>query len=138
MWRYTRNRPLITTDFGDVIAGRMRVEHQALAGRWFSRLLDLLPVDARDVFPSRSLLDHIPALILELSGLNFCAAAGFATLHTIDRRCTQMVCWAVVPSAPVSRLLQLCDPHARCPPQPALMPRCNGRCCRVCIASVGI
>ena len=55
------------------------------------------------------------ALILELSGLNFCAAAGFATLHTIDRRCTQMVCWAVVPSAPVSRLLQLCDPHGALP-----------------------
>ena len=58
---------MITTDFGDVIAGRMRLEHQALAARWFSRLLDLLPVDAREVFPTRSLLDHIPALILELS-----------------------------------------------------------------------
>ena len=26
-----------------------------------------------------------------------------------------MVCWAVVPSAPVSRLLQLCDPHGALP-----------------------
>lgn len=45
----------------------MRAEHQALAARWFARLLDLLPVDAREVFPSQSLLDHIPALILEVS-----------------------------------------------------------------------
>src|SRR5689334_12138693 len=57
----------ILTDFGDVIAERMRAEHRALAGRWFDRLLDLLPVEAREVFPSESLLDHIPAVILEIS-----------------------------------------------------------------------
>src|SRR5262245_12728392 len=45
----------------------MRAEHRALAGRWFERLLTLIPVDAREVFPSESLLDHIPALILEIS-----------------------------------------------------------------------
>ena len=58
---------MIITDFGDLIAERMRIEHRALASRWFERLLDLLPVDARDVFPTESLLDHIPALILEIS-----------------------------------------------------------------------
>ena len=58
---------MIITDFGDLIAERMRLEHRALAARWFDRLLDLLPVDARDVFPTESLLDHIPALILEIS-----------------------------------------------------------------------
>ena len=58
---------MIITDFGDVIAQRMQVEHRALATRWFERLLDLLPVDARDVFPTDSLLDHIPALIVEIS-----------------------------------------------------------------------
>jgi signal transduction histidine kinase len=58
---------VISTDFGDLIAERMRIEHRALASRWFERLLDLLPVDARDVFPTKSLLDHIPALILEIS-----------------------------------------------------------------------
>lgn len=57
---------MIITDFGDLIAERMRVEHRTLAARWFERLLDLLPVDARDVFPTESLLDHIPALILEI------------------------------------------------------------------------
>ncbi len=59
---------MIITDFGDVIAERMRVEHRALAARWFERLLDLLPVDAREIFPTESLLDHVPALILEISG----------------------------------------------------------------------
>jgi signal transduction histidine kinase len=58
---------IATTDFGDLIAARMRVEHRALAARWFERLLELLPVDARDVFPTDRLLDHIPALILEIS-----------------------------------------------------------------------
>jgi signal transduction histidine kinase len=58
---------MIITDFGDLIAERMRMEHRVLATRWFERLVDLLPVDARDVFPTESLLDHIPALILEIS-----------------------------------------------------------------------
>ena len=58
---------MILTDFSELIAERMRVEHRSLAARWFERLLDLLPVHARDVFPTASLLDHIPALILEIS-----------------------------------------------------------------------
>jgi signal transduction histidine kinase len=58
---------MIITDFGDLIAERMRIEHRTLAARWFERLLALVPVDARDVFPTDSLLDHVPALILEIS-----------------------------------------------------------------------
>jgi signal transduction histidine kinase len=58
---------MILTGFGDLIAERLRAEHRTLAARWFARLLDLLPVDAREVFPSESLLDHVPALILEIS-----------------------------------------------------------------------
>ena len=58
---------MIFTDFDDVIAERIRAEHRALATRWFERLLDLLPVDAREIFPTESLLDHVPALILEIS-----------------------------------------------------------------------
>jgi len=57
---------MIITDFADFIATRLRSEHRRLAARWFDRLLDLLPVDARDIFPSESLLDHVPALILEI------------------------------------------------------------------------
>jgi len=58
---------MVLTDFGDAIAGRIRAEHRALATRWFERLLDLLPVDAREIFPTESLLDHVPALIVEIS-----------------------------------------------------------------------
>jgi len=58
---------MITTDFRDLIAARIRAEHQALAARWFDRLLDLLPVEAREVFPTDTLLDHVPALIVEIS-----------------------------------------------------------------------
>jgi signal transduction histidine kinase len=58
---------MITTDFGDLIAARMRSEHRVIAARWFARLLDLLPVNARDIFPTERLLDHVPALILEIS-----------------------------------------------------------------------
>lgn len=59
---------MLLTDFGDLIAERMRAEHRALATRWFDRLVDLLPVEARDVFPTESLLDHVPALIVEIAG----------------------------------------------------------------------
>jgi signal transduction histidine kinase len=58
---------MISTEFCVLIAERMRAEHRALAARWFERLLHLLPVDARDIFPTDSLLDHIPALIVEIS-----------------------------------------------------------------------
>src|SRR5215475_6377038 len=58
---------MITTDFGDLISARMRAEHEHLAARWFDRLVDLLPVGAQQVFPSTSLLDHVPALIVEIS-----------------------------------------------------------------------
>ncbi|MBS1817609.1 MAG: HAMP domain-containing histidine kinase [Acidobacteria bacterium] len=57
---------MLTTDFGDLLAERMQLAHREIATRWFGRLLDLLPVDAREVFPS-SLLDHIPALIVEIA-----------------------------------------------------------------------
>jgi signal transduction histidine kinase len=58
---------MINTDFHELIARDMRAEHTSLAARWFERLLDILPVDARNIFPSDTLLDHIPVLILEIS-----------------------------------------------------------------------
>lgn len=71
---------LVTHGFGGVIAERMRAEHQALASRWLERLNDVLPVEAKDVFPTHDLLDHIPALIEEIAaylanpdGLEFAA-----------------------------------------------------------------
>lgn len=58
---------MIGNGFRETIVTRMRAEHEVLAARWFERLLQIIPVDARDIFPSESLLDHIPALILEVS-----------------------------------------------------------------------
>jgi signal transduction histidine kinase len=57
---------VVITGFGDVIAERMKAEHATLAARWFERLAALLPVDATEVFPTASLLDHVPALIVEI------------------------------------------------------------------------
>ena len=57
---------MILTGFGDVIAARMRAEHLTLASRWLVRLDALLPVDAREIFSTNSLLDHVPALIVEI------------------------------------------------------------------------
>lgn len=59
---------MVITGFGDIIAERMRVEHAALAGRWLDRLSSIVPVEASEVFPTSSLLDHIPALIVDISG----------------------------------------------------------------------
>ena len=57
---------MLTAEFESVIADRIISQYQDLAARWFERLVDLLPVDAREVFPTDSLLDHIPALILQI------------------------------------------------------------------------
>jgi len=49
------------------MADRIASEHALLAARWFARLRDLIPVGANEVFPSDSLLDHIPSLIVDIS-----------------------------------------------------------------------
>lgn len=58
---------MIATGYSEAIAERIASEHATLAARWFARLNDLLPVGANEVFPSSSLLDHIPSLILDIS-----------------------------------------------------------------------
>ena len=58
---------MITTGYSEAIADRIAAEHALLAARWFARLRDLLPVAADEVFPSDSLLDHIPSLIVDIS-----------------------------------------------------------------------
>jgi signal transduction histidine kinase len=58
---------MLTTGYSEAIADRIASEHALLAARWFARLNDLLPVVANEVFPSDSLLDHIPSLIVDLS-----------------------------------------------------------------------
>jgi signal transduction histidine kinase len=58
---------MITTGFSEAIADRIASEHALLAARWFARLRDLIPVPAEEVFPSDSLLDHIPSLIVDIA-----------------------------------------------------------------------
>ena len=48
-------------------ASRLATDHTALALIWLERLDDLLDVEKRDVFPTHQLLDHIPALLLEIA-----------------------------------------------------------------------
>jgi signal transduction histidine kinase len=45
---------------------RLQRANRALAERWLERLVALVPVEARDVFPTELLLDHIPSLIEEI------------------------------------------------------------------------
>lgn len=55
-------------------------------------------------------------LILDLSGLKFFGTEGFSALHRVSVRCARAeIGWMVVPSAAVSRLLRLCDPHGSLP-----------------------
>jgi signal transduction histidine kinase len=57
----------LSSDFGSVIAARIRSSHQEIAERWLDRLKSLLPVGADEIFPSDQMLDHIPALIREIA-----------------------------------------------------------------------
>jgi signal transduction histidine kinase len=52
----------------DHLAARLADQHTALAAQWLARLDDVLDVDVRQVFPTHTLLDHIPELILQIAG----------------------------------------------------------------------
>ena len=46
--------------FEEAIAARIDADRDVLARRWLERLLALIPVPPKDVFPTDALLDHIP------------------------------------------------------------------------------
>jgi signal transduction histidine kinase len=52
----------------DHLAARLADQHTALAAQWLVRLDEVLDVDVRQVFPTHTLLDHIPELILQIAG----------------------------------------------------------------------
>ena len=58
--------PQLATEFSHRISERVIEEHRALAGRWLDRLHQLVSVEADEIFPSPSLLDHIPELIARI------------------------------------------------------------------------
>jgi signal transduction histidine kinase len=53
--------------FEEAIAARMDADRHALATRWLERLMTLIPVPPKDVFPTDALLDHVPDLIQEVA-----------------------------------------------------------------------
>lgn len=50
------------------LAARMAEDHTALAATWLRRLEEVIDVEARQVFPTHTLLDHIPELIDQIAG----------------------------------------------------------------------
>jgi signal transduction histidine kinase len=53
--------------FAATIAARMQDSAASLAGRWLDRLLSLIPVAPNEVFPTNSILDHVPVLIEQIA-----------------------------------------------------------------------
>jgi signal transduction histidine kinase len=53
--------------FAATIAARIDAERYALAARWLDRLVALIPVGPNDVFPTETLLDHVPKLIEQIA-----------------------------------------------------------------------
>jgi anti-anti-sigma factor len=59
---------------------------------------------------------EISGLVIDLTGVEFFATAGFSALHTLNVRCAgESIHWASVPSAAVIRLLRVCDPDSELP-----------------------
>lgn len=56
----------LATKLADTIAERVIAEHRVLAARWLERLRPLMTVAPNEIFPSPSLLDHIPELITRI------------------------------------------------------------------------
>jgi len=58
--------PELASGFAELIAQRVIDEHRTLAARWLDRLRQLVAVKPNEIFPSPSLLDHIPELIASI------------------------------------------------------------------------
>ena len=54
-------------NYAGIVSQRVAAERLTLASRWLDRLNELLTVEANEVFPSKQLLDHIPALIEQIA-----------------------------------------------------------------------
>jgi signal transduction histidine kinase len=60
--------PAITPSCATALGASLQKASRQLSERWLERLVALLPVDARSVFPTDLLLDHIPSLIEAIGG----------------------------------------------------------------------
>ena len=72
----------LSSDYGLLIAERIRSSHREIALRWLERLNALLPLDAHEIFPSDTLLDHVPALITEIADYVAAGTADSAAANT--------------------------------------------------------
>jgi len=54
-------------DFAAFVATHVRRSRVEICRRWLDQLTDLLPVEQRQIFPSSTLLDHIPVLVVEIA-----------------------------------------------------------------------
>jgi signal transduction histidine kinase len=54
-------------NYAGIVSQRVAAERLTLARRWLNRLNELLTVEANEVFPSKQLLNHIPALIEQIA-----------------------------------------------------------------------
>ncbi len=57
----------LSTRYTEFLASRIEAAQRELSRRWLGRLTELLPVQAREVFPSDQLLDHVPGIITEIA-----------------------------------------------------------------------
>jgi anti-anti-sigma factor len=90
----------------------------ALSTEWLNATVVRINVRGEiDALNEAELRDYVFAraancktLILNLHEVTFFSTAGFSTLLTINARCTRAgVNWMVIPSATVSRVLDVCD-----------------------------
>jgi anti-anti-sigma factor len=64
-------------------------------------------------------LHNCTQLLLDLSELEFLAVQGYSWIRDINTTCVQRaIPWALVPSAEVSRVINLCDPGGTLPLAP--------------------
>jgi signal transduction histidine kinase len=61
-------------DYATLMCNMVTAQSVSLSARWLARLREIVDVGLNDVFPSSSLLDHIPALVSEIAR-SLCAPA---------------------------------------------------------------
>jgi anti-anti-sigma factor len=105
----------MTTSTQPMTFGRGKL---ALSTEWLNAAVVRISVRGEiDALNEGELRDYVVSraaacktLILNLHEVSFFSTAGFTALLTIDAQCTRAgVNWIVIPSAAVSRVLDICD-----------------------------
>lgn len=108
----------------ETVIDRTECHGAHFATRWLHRSMAIVSVHGElDAANAQQFVDyalrHAPRterLVLDLSGVEFFATAGFSALHSVNVRCAgEKIQWAMVPSSAVTRLLRICDPDSALP-----------------------